>query len=254
MWPVHRGTALAALAGLLLVGCGSSSSEDQLAPPATALQGADSSTPEARSVTSMVAHASGPRIGVYDAPGGRAPVQVLANPQESGAPLVFLVQEQQPGWLKVLLPVRPNGSTGWLRTLDVTTSHHNFRILVELAAHRITVYRGSEVILQEPIGVGTRDTPTPGGLYYTKELIRPADENGRYIPDGPYGPYAYGLSGYSNVLKSFAGGDGVVGIHGTNDPSTLGKDVSHGCIRMSNAGITRLHDILPMAVPVEIRP
>ena len=81
-----------------------------------------------------------------------------------------------------------------------------------------------------------------------KELLRPPD------PDGPYGAYAYGLSGFSNVLSRFNGGDGVIGIHGTNDPSGLGKDVSHGCIRMSNAGITKLARILPLGVPIEIVP
>jgi lipoprotein-anchoring transpeptidase ErfK/SrfK len=56
------------------------------------------------------------------------------------------------------------------------------------------------------------------------------------------------------VLTSFAGGDGVIGIHGTNDPSSIGTDVSHGCIRMSNEGITRLAKVLPLGTPVEILP
>ena len=56
--------------------------------------------------------------------------------------------------------------------------------------------------------------PTPIGVFYTKELLQPPN------PNTAYGAYAYGLSGYSNVLTDFAGGDGVVGIHGTNDPST----------------------------------
>jgi lipoprotein-anchoring transpeptidase ErfK/SrfK len=43
----------------------------------------------------------------------------------------------------------------------------------------------------------------------------------------------------------------VIGIHGTNDPSGLGKDVSHGCIRMSNTGINKLARILPLGVPVQ---
>lgn len=67
-----------------------------------------------------------------------------------------------------------------------------------------------------------------------------------------YGPYAYGLSGFSNVLTEFNGGDGVIGIHGTNDPSSIGRDVSHRCIRMSNTGITTLAAILPLGTPVEI--
>ena len=56
------------------------------------------------------------------------------------------------------------------------------------------------------------------------------------------------------MLFDFGGGDGQFGIHGTNDPSGLGRDVSHGCIRMSNAGITLLAQTLPLGVPVEILP
>ena len=59
----------------------------------------------------------------------------------------------------------------------------------------------------------------------------------------PHCPYAFGLSAYSTVLTSFGGGDGEVGLHGTNDPSILGSDVSHGCIRVSNSVITRLSSV-----------
>ena len=121
---------------------------------------------------------------------------------------MLLVTEQRAGWLEALLPVRPNGSTGWIRAEHVSLVTHDFRITVELGAHRITAYRGREVILSEPIGVGTSEAPTPGGLYYIKELIRPLDASGRLDPDGPYGPFAYGLSGFSEVLLDFAGGYG----------------------------------------------
>ena len=248
-----RLTVLAAGALVVLAGaCGSSSRPTRAARSRAAttttgspLAATTTSTPVP---TSIVAQAVGPSVGVYDSPAAAAPARALANPQPSGAPLVFLVRERHPDWLRVLLPVRPNGSSGWVRAADVRLSEHDFRILIELGAHRITVYEGAGVIDQEPIGVGTHDTPTPGGLYYTKELLQPPN------PNGPYGPYAYGLSGFSDVLPNFAGGEGVIGIHGTNDPSALGRDVSHGCIRMSNAGITKLARILPLGVPVEIRP
>jgi RNA polymerase sigma factor (sigma-70 family) len=207
--------------------------------------------PLARAQVSAVAHALVPQLAIFDAPGG-APRRALANPQPLGGPLVLLVTDQQQGWLQVLLPLRPNGSTGWIRSGDVSLVTHDFRIVVELAAHRITAYRGTAVLLSEAIAVGTSDAPTPGGLYYTTELVQPLDEAGRSSPNGPYGPYAYGLSGFSEVLFDFGGGDGQFGIHGTNDPSSLGRDVSHGCIRMSNAGITRLAGTLPLGVPVEI--
>ena len=202
---------------------------------------------------SLVATAAVPAVAVYDRPGGVAARTVLANPRRSGAPLTLLVTVRQGDWLQVLLPVRPNGSTGWIRADQVTLATHDFKIVVELGAHRLTAYQGTEVLLSEPVALGTSAAPTPGGLFYITELVEPLDQAGRYNPGGPYGPYAYGLSGYSEVLFDFAGGDGQFGIHGTNDPSSLGRDVSHGCIRMSNAGITRLAGILPLGVPVEIR-
>ena len=217
---------------------------------ATALPRRRRATPTVPTVPAQVtsvAEAVVPRVGVYDAPTSPRPRVALDHPQPSGAPLVFVVREEQPAWLDVSLPVRPNGSTGWVRRSDVRLSQHTYRIVVQLAAHRITVYQGTSVIDDEPVGLGTHDTPTPGGAYYTKELLKPPN------PNGPYGPYAYGLSGFSNVLTDFAGGDGVIGIHGTNDPSLLGKNVSHGCIRMSNAGITMLARVLPLGVPVDIR-
>ena len=201
-----------------------------------------------------MAQAAVAELPVYASPGAPAPGFGLANPQPSGAPLVLLVLDQRPGWAEVLLPVRPNGSTGWIRADHVTLATHDFRIVVELAAHRLTAYRGTQVVLSEPVAVGAADAPTPGGLYATTALLQPLDRAGNPDPFGPYGPYAYGLSGFSEVLSRFAGGDGQLGIHGTDDPGSLGTDVSHGCIRMSNEGITLLAGTLPLGVPVEIRP
>jgi len=196
---------------------------------------------------SIVAQARIPKVGIFDSPTAPQPARTLDSPQPSGAPLVFLVKQMQKDWLNVYLPVRPNGSTGWIHRADVTLTQHDFRIVVELSAHRITVTQGASVILQEPIAVGKADTPTPGGVYYIKELLKPPD------PTTVYGPFAYGLSGFSNVLQTFNGGSGVIGIHGNNDASVLGTDVSHGCIRMSNPGIEKLVKILPLGTPVEIK-
>jgi hypothetical protein len=198
-----------------------------------------------------VAEAVVPHVAVYESPDAATPSRTITEPDDPPRPLVFLVQEERPPlWLKVLLPMRPNGSTGWVKAQDMKVTEHDFHITIDLTAHRITVTRGASVVVDAAIGVGRSQTPTPGGLYYTKELLRPPR------PDTVYGPYAYGLSGFSNQLTTFDGGDGVIGIHGTNDPAGLGHDVSHGCIRMPNADIVKLvEDVrLPLGVPVEIRP
>ena len=91
-------------------------------------------------------------------------------------------------------------------------------------------------------------TFNPLGRYYTTELLRPA------TPHSVYGSFAYGLSGFSDVFTEFAGGPGQLGIHGTNDPETLGSNVSSGCIRLHNDDISYLVESirLPLGVPVDV--
>jgi lipoprotein-anchoring transpeptidase ErfK/SrfK len=243
------------VAGALgLAGCGGGSDDGDAATSRT--ERPDREVPE-RSTTSEpaaspaaatteVATAVGPTVQVYASASEDEPTVLLDNPNENGAPLVFLVDQNQGDWLQVLLPVRPNGSTGWIRAAEVTLSTTAFRIDIALAEHRLVVHDGDQVVADVPVGLGTSSTPTPGGRYYVKELLQPPD------PGGAYGPYAYGLSGFSNVLDEFNGGDGVIGIHGTNEPELIGTDVSHGCIRVDNETITRLAGMLPLGTPVHI--
>jgi lipoprotein-anchoring transpeptidase ErfK/SrfK len=253
----HRlGRALASALALavFLAGCTSSSPPKAAGPAPSGPIGATSvitAQPTAPTTeapqTFTVGTAKVPLIQIYDGPGQGEPTRSLPNPNPYyGTPRVLLVKEQQGEWLHVMLPMRPNGTTGWINRSDVDLAQHNWRMVVELGAHKLTVYEGKEVFLEEPVGVGTGATPTPGGLFYTTELLIP-------VGQPQYGPYAYGMSGYSEVWYEFAGGDGQFGLHGTNDPSSVGRDVSNGCLRVSNDTITRLAEKLPIGVPVEIR-
>jgi lipoprotein-anchoring transpeptidase ErfK/SrfK len=197
----------------------------------------------------IVAAASVPSVGVYPTPGASAPALALSNPNQYHGKLVLLVSGLRPdGWLQVLLPIRPNGSTGWIHAGDVVLSNDPYRVVVQLGLHRVTVTNRGKVTLRTPVGIGKSQTPTPGGGYYLTQLFAPPD------PGGAYGPFAYSLSGYSNVLTSFKGGEAIIGLHGTNHPELLGHDVSSGCIRMSNEAIASLAHVLPLGTPVTIVP
>jgi lipoprotein-anchoring transpeptidase ErfK/SrfK len=126
-----------------------------------------------------------------------------------------------------------------VRRADVTLTAHQYRIEVRLQNHVIDVFDADERVLHAPIGVGTGQTPTPGGAFYIRSLIASTDP--------AYGTYAFGLSGFSEVHETFNGGPGDIGIHGTSDPSTIGTDVSNGCIRLDNEEIERLATVLPEA-------
>jgi lipoprotein-anchoring transpeptidase ErfK/SrfK len=188
-------------------------------------------------------------VKVYDSPAATTPRLEIANPGQSGEPITFTEDARTSTRALVLLPVRPNGSTGWIDLGDVRSTTHRYRIEVNLSEYRITVYKGSEVVLQDKIGVGKETAPTPAGRYYITKLLKAPN------PDGLYGPYAYGLSGFSEVLTSakWNGNEPILGLHGTNRPDLLGTDVSSGCIRMSNDNITKLAKLLPLGVPVAVR-
>jgi hypothetical protein len=193
-----------------------------------------------------VASAPGSTLDVYAEPDAPEPDHQVNSPEGENVPLTFLVKEEQGDWLHVDLPERPNGSTGWIKRDDVELSTHNFHITVTLAEFNIKVFQGDEVILDAPVGVAEDNTPSPGGEYYTTSLLQPPD------PNSVYGTYAYGISAFSEVLETFSGGPGQLGIHGTNDPTSIGTQVSHGCIRMHNEDIEQLVPVLPLGVPVEI--
>ena len=149
--------------------------------------------------------------------------------------------------MHVYLPVRPNGSTGWVRAEAVKLLRNPYRIVVRLRTHRIYVWRGKKLFLEAKTVVGKPSTPTPVGTYFIVDLLRPPN------PNGDYGPYTYDLSAHSDVLKTFDGGDGHVAIHGTNAPWLLGRSASHGCIRVSNPVIRKLERVVPLGTPVLIR-
>jgi lipoprotein-anchoring transpeptidase ErfK/SrfK len=247
--PLLRAALLVLAAALLAAGCGGAGGpRAQAATTAPQAHLAHQAEP-ARSQhlgESIVATAIAREVPVYRVPGGARPFLRLRNPTSSGAPLVFLVRKRGSGWEQVYLPVRPDGSTGWIRDRDVNLAWNPYSIQVRLGQHLLIVRRNGRVVARYRAGVGRTVLPTPRGRYYIVELLKQPD------PNGLYGPYAFGTSAFSHVLYSFGGGPGQIGVHGTNDPSSIGRSVSHGCIRISNAAITTLAHMLPLGTPIEI--
>ena len=149
-------------------------------------------------------------------------------------------------WLRVQLPVRPNGAAGWVRADGVRLLRVHTRIVVDLSERRLRFYEGGRLKLQSPAAVGSSATPTPLGRYYVDQRLIPDDER------GPFGPGAIGISAFSPVLTNWAQG-GPVAIHGTNEPWSIGHAVSNGCIRIRNAVLRRLFKVTPAGTPVVIR-
>ena len=134
-------------------------------------------------------------------------------------------------WVKVLLPRRPNGTTGWMRADAFDFREFRLRIDIDLSARRLSLVRSGTRVARFRIAVGAPSTPSPTGSFAIAEIIPTGD------PSGFLGPTVMPLAAFSNVLNEFAGGNGRVAIHGTSQPDLIGKPVSHGCFRMRNADI-----------------
>jgi lipoprotein-anchoring transpeptidase ErfK/SrfK len=195
----------------------------------------------------IVAYARGSRVVVYGSESSGRVQRVLSSPTDDGAVLSFLVRSLHARRALVYLPIRPNGSSGWIPRSQVRVYADPYRVRIDLRRHRLTVRRLGSVVLRAPVGVGRAVSPTPSGTYYIVSRIRPVDAG------TVYGAFAFGLSAHSNVFERFGfGGDGRIGLHGTNDPAGVGHDVSHGCIRMRNPTILKLSRLLPLGTPVAI--
>jgi lipoprotein-anchoring transpeptidase ErfK/SrfK len=149
-------------------------------------------------------------------------------------------------WVQVRLPLRPSGQIGWVpqRALGAPQTVHTY-VVVSTEKTTLTLYRDGKVIFLTRVGTGKASTPTPHGQFYIRDRL-----DG--FPAGSiYGPLAFGTSALSNVETDWPGG-GVIGIHGTNEPSLIPGHPSHGCIRVPNWEIVKLAQLLPIGTPLTI--
>jgi lipoprotein-anchoring transpeptidase ErfK/SrfK len=196
---------------------------------------------------SIAAQLTGSSVAVHAEPAARAPVvTTLGASTALGSRTTLLVVEQRDGWVQVRLPIRPNGTTGWIRADEVELRANPMAIHVDLANHALSLTHDGDVVLETKVAIGSTANPTPAGDYYVTDLV---DTD---APGGAYGPFAFGLSGHSDTLTEFGGGDGQLGIHGTDDPSSIGRSVSHGCVRVPNEIVTQLVDLVPLGTPVTV--
>jgi lipoprotein-anchoring transpeptidase ErfK/SrfK len=149
-------------------------------------------------------------------------------------------------WLRVRLPQRPDGSTGWITAGGVKLGEDPWHIVIDRAMRTATIYYRGRVTRRFPVVVGKPSTPTPAGEFFVAEIV--------YVGYGvTTGPYALATSAYSNVLQEFDGGPGQVALHGLVGLSgTPGQAVSHGCVRFYDQDITWLAHRVPPGTPITI--
>jgi lipoprotein-anchoring transpeptidase ErfK/SrfK len=152
-------------------------------------------------------------------------------------------------WLRVLLPKRPNGTSGWIRADHAVVRRTPWRVVVDVDRRRVSLLRNGRVRRQWRAVVGAPGTPTPRGLFAIGERVRQPDSSG-FV-----GSWALHLTAYSQVLDNYGGGPGTIGIHGRGGASLrdpLGSAASHGCIRIDNGAVAFLAGRALEGTPVRI--
>lgn len=171
---------------------------------------------------------------------------VLALRPLTGERTVLPVLAETEDWLRVRLPGRPNGRTGWIDRHGTVASTTPWHIVVDTTARQVIVYRSGRPVRTVKGVVGKPSTPTPRGQFFVEEAIQlRATDVGA--------PFALALSARSDVLQEFDGGPGQIAIHGlSNVGGVPGTAVSHGCVRLANATMRWLVIRIGPGVPVTI--
>jgi lipoprotein-anchoring transpeptidase ErfK/SrfK len=255
-----RAPVLAAVLAMVLAlsGCGGTGSAQPAAPEAPAGSAARATRPGPEpgpvrlgGAPAYVALAA-KDVTVRSQPRGGRVVALFPAKLPWGSPTPFLISEAQrteggDTWLKVLLPRRPNGSSGWVHRDQVSITPVTQTVEIDLSSRTATLLRNHRRVRSWRVAVGAAGTPTPTGRFFVTVKLRPPQIS------TTYGAWALGLSGYSEVHQTFGTGDGQIALHGTYNPWSIGRPVSNGCVRMDNRMITLLADTLSLGTPVTIK-
>jgi lipoprotein-anchoring transpeptidase ErfK/SrfK len=148
----------------------------------------------------------------------------------------------EPIWYRISVPGRPNGRTGWIPADAATIKPVRTLVHIDRSARTLQVWNGSRIVLKTNVAVGAPGMETPLGLFYVTWRFAPTSR--------ALGKFAFETSAYSR-LSEWPGG-GIVGIHGTFEPSLLGQAVSHGCVRVGNSAILRMRTLVGLGTPIRI--
>ncbi len=150
-------------------------------------------------------------------------------------------------WLRVRLPVRPNGTTGWVPASALGELQPvKTWLKISTKTFKATLIKNGKTVFRAPIGVGQSQWPTPRGQFYIRAKLTGYGSAGSF-----YGPLAFITSATSNQLTDWPGG-GLVGVHGTSLPGLIPGRISHGCVRMRNADILKLEKLMPVGTPLTV--
>ncbi|HEX2316043.1 MAG TPA: L,D-transpeptidase [Thermomonospora sp.] len=208
----------------------------------TSLKGLPQDPENAPAGDGTVVHPTTP-VPVSARPGG-PPVAVLPDKQLDGPTWVPVVENAQ-GWHRVMLPSKPNRTTGWIPATGgtLTMAQTPYVVKVQVGRRRLTLVKSGRTVKSWTVAVGAAATPTPVGTTFVLALLKPTRPT--------FSPLILPVGSHSETLDTFGGGPGTVAFHGWNDTTVFGKAVTHGCVRVPSDALTHLSKI-PLGSPVVV--
>jgi lipoprotein-anchoring transpeptidase ErfK/SrfK len=169
---------------------------------------------------------------------------VPAGSKYYGIPIVAWVEAVSADgrWGRVELPYVWPRREGWIKLRGLKRDVTRVRVEVDLSRHLVTVRKFGKVLFRAPGATGAPYTPTPVGEYFVTDRVP--------FSGGSYGTFAFGISGIQPRLPAGWTGGNQLAIHGTNNPSSIGRSASAGCVRVSEATLDRLIPLLRYGTPV----
>jgi hypothetical protein len=148
---------------------------------------------------------------------------------------------------RVTIPYSGRNAIGWIPLEGLERIWTPYLVRVDLSKHQLTLERRGRRIFRVAAATGATWSPTPAGRYFVTDRVA-------VYAGSALGSFAFGISGIQTHLPPGWGGSGdQLAIHGTNSPSTIGRSVSAGCVRVSEATLAKLKPLLQLGTPVIIQ-
>jgi hypothetical protein len=199
----------------------------------------------------LLIHVPSSGIAAHGSPWRSSPVvgTVAGSSRYYHVPLVIWVQatNARGDWGEVELPYVWPRTEGWIPMAGLRHETTRITVTVDLSEHRIDVFRRGALMYKMSGATGAYSSPTPPGHYVVTDRVP-------FWPGSALGSFAFGISGIQPRLPAGWSGGDQLAIHGTNDPWSIGRSVSAGCVRVSESSLHHLEPLLRLGTPVVIRP
>ncbi|HWH95088.1 MAG TPA: L,D-transpeptidase [Baekduia sp.] len=177
-------------------------------------------------------------------PGGKV-VTTIKTKTEFKSPTILAVAGRRPGWVRVRTSVRKH-DVGWLPLSSGALFTQPRTIVIDLSRRTLSLFHRGKLTDTYKVAIGTQATPTPRGRFAVTDRLTTGH------PSGDYGCCILALTGHQDKIAQGWGGGDRVAIHATPHTWTLGKRISHGCVRATNKALRQLMRRVRLGTPVTV--